>query len=315
MGWFITGSVDEFLVEAGPFLHAEPARNTVILSVTKNLVVKAAAGRRSGPQAARSMPRAAASRSRLPRDDEPLYGWWRPRPGEDTGGSAICGAFMHTPGFPAFLTSMSSGAAVELAAMLAATRRRLPGVNAETQAAEAFADAWRDRTGDAATVFRRMRLHRLAELVRPDPGPEGNSRVADERDRSLLTEWFGAFALEVGDDYPQDHAVAVDDRLGYGGLTVWEASGAPVSVAGITRPVDGMVRVGPVYTPLPLRGRGYAGGATVAISQAALDAGAAEVVLYTDLANPTSNALYKRLGYRPVEDRVILSFAPQETIL
>jgi predicted GNAT family acetyltransferase len=30
-------------------------------------------------------------------------------------------------------------------------------------------------------------------------------------------------------------------------------------------------------------------------------------VLFTDLANPTSNALYQRLGYDPVEDRVLLS--------
>ena len=38
------------------------------------------------------------------------------------------------------------------------------------------------------------------------------------------------------------------------------------------------------------------------------------MVLYTDLANPTSNALYQRLGYRPVEDRVVLSFtAPRDT--
>jgi predicted GNAT family acetyltransferase len=48
---------------------------------------------------------------------------------------------------------------------------------------------------------------------------------------------------------------------------------------------------------------------TAAVSQAALDAGATHVVLYTDLANPTSNALYERLGYRPVQDRVVLSFA------
>ena len=71
-----------------------------------------------------------------------------------------------------------------------------------------------------------------------------------------------------------------------------------------------MVRVGPVYTPPELRGRGYAGAATAAASQAALDAGVRQVVLYTDLANPTSNALYQRLGYRPVEDRVIFSFTP-----
>ena len=71
-----------------------------------------------------------------------------------------------------------------------------------------------------------------------------------------------------------------------------------------------MVRVGPVYTPPERRGRGYAGAVTVAVSQASLDAGVREVVLYTDLANPTSNALYQRLGYRPVEDRVIFSFEP-----
>lgn len=42
---------------------------------------------------------------------------------------------------------------------------------------------------------------------------------------------------------------------------------------------------------------------------AALDAGATDVVLFTDLANPSSNALYQRLGYRPVQDRIVLSFA------
>ena len=76
-----------------------------------------------------------------------------------------------------------------------------------------------------------------------------------------------------------------------------------------------MVRVGPVYTPPGLRGRGYGGAATAAVSQAALGAGAREVVLYTDLANPTSNALYQRLGYRPVEDRVVLSFEPGRVTL
>ena len=33
-----------------------------------------------------------------------------------------------------------------------------------------------------------------------------------------------------------------------------------------------------------------------------------QVLLFTDLANPTSNALYQRLGYEPVEDRAIWSF-------
>jgi hypothetical protein len=38
------------------------------------------------------------------------------------------------------------------------------------------------------------------------------------------------------------------------------------------------------------------------------EAGASQVVLFTDLGNPTGNALYQRLGYRPVEDRLVLRF-------
>ncbi len=93
-------------------------------------------------------------------------------------------------------------------------------------------------------------------------------------------------------------------------LTLWEAGGRPVSLAGLTRQVAGQTRVGPVYTPPELRGRGFAAAATVTVSQAALAAGAAEVVLYADLANPTSNALYLRLGYRPVSDHLMLAFRP-----
>jgi predicted GNAT family acetyltransferase len=46
---------------------------------------------------------------------------------------------------------------------------------------------------------------------------------------------------------------------------------------------------------------------TAALTQEALDAGAREVVLFTDLANPTSNGVYQRIGYRPVDDYLMLS--------
>ncbi len=101
----------------------------------------------------------------------------------------------------------------------------------------------------------------------------------------------------------------IDDRLSYGGLMLWESGGVPVAMAGLTRAAAGVARIGPVYTPPGERGRGYGGAATVAVSQAALERGAEQVVLFTDLANPTSNALYKRLAYRPLEDSVVLSFA------
>ncbi len=285
MGWFITADVREFLAEAGEFLRAEPARHSVVLTVTENLLLTPAAAPGSGP-------------------DEPLFGWWQP-----DRVTAVAAVFMYTPEFPVLLSShMSGSAAAELARYLAAAGRQFPGINAEQEAADAFGAVWRDRTGDAVTAYRRMRLLRLGELIRPAPGPEGTARPATERDRDLLAGWFDAFAREVGDPPRHDTRAMVDERLGYGGITLWVAAGVPVSLAGRTRVVAGMVRVAPVYTPPELRGRGYAGAATAAVSQAALDVGVREVVLYTDLANPTSNALYQRLGYRPVEDRVVLSF-------
>jgi len=285
MGWFITRTAGEFLDAAGEFLRAEPARNSVALTVTENLRLSAAAT--------------------TPGSQGPWFGCWR----SETDGP-VSAAFVHTPEFPVLLSDASRRAAAELARDLSAAQRQVPGVNAGQGAADAFAAGWRERTGDTVTVHRRMRLFRLGELIRPVPGPEGSARLAAERDRALLAEWFDAFAREIGDPPRQDHEAVIDERLSYGGITLWEVDGVPVSIAGLTRVVAGMVRVGAVYTPPAQRGRGYASAVTVAISQAALDAGVREVVLYTDLANPTSNALYQRLGYRPVEDRVVFSFEP-----
>lgn len=115
-------------------------------------------------------------------------------------------------------------------------------------------------------------------------------------------------AAEIDDVASRDPAEILDDRFSYQGLTLWETGGTAVALAGANRPAAGTVRVGPVYTPPGHRRRGYGSAVTAAVSQAALDAGADHVVLFTDLANPASNSVYLRLGYRPVEDRVVLRF-------
>ena len=107
----------------------------------------------------------------------------------------------------------------------------------------------------------------------------------------------------------EDQAAVAREKISHGGVTVWEADGRPVSIACNTRPVTGMVRIGPVYTPPEARGHGYGSAATAAASRRLLEAGAEEVVLFTDLANPVSNSIYQRIGYRPVEDRVVLAFS------
>jgi predicted GNAT family acetyltransferase len=183
-------------------------------------------------------------------------------------------------------------------------------VNADLPVATAFGTAWHELTGDTVEESMRSRLYHLGELQPPEPFPPGQVRLAGPADRSLLIAWTEAFHDETQTG-PRDLTEMVDDRLSYRGYTLWEQAGQPVSLAGLTRQVAGQVRVGPVYTPPGHRGRGYGGAVTWAASQAARRAGASQVVLFTDLANPTSNALYQRLGYQPVADRLVLAFGKE----
>jgi len=278
--WVLSDSLPDYSATADGLLRANAVRNTILLNVAETLRVR-------GPMAFGP--------------DRPLFGWWLP-----PGTSVVSAAFLHTPPYPVALTSMAAEIAAELAQALASRGRAVPGVNADLPVATAFGTAWHELTGDAVEESMRSRLYQLGELKPPEPFPPGQARVAGPDDRSLLIAWTQAFGQEahtVGDS-----TALVDDRLSFRGYTLWEQPGQPVSVAGLSRQVAGQVRVGPVYTPREHRGRGYGGAATWAASQAALAAGAGQVVLFTDLANPTSNALYQRLGYQPVADRLILAF-------
>ena len=283
MAWQLTGDVNAYLAAAGGFLRANAAQNTIQLTASETVRVEGASA--FGPA-------------------DPLFGWWAAPDG------AVGAAFLHTPPFPIVLTVMPpAGALPALASILADRGRRLPGVNAAPETGAAFAAAWTERTGRPAHVGMRMRLYRLGRLHPPDPPPPGGPRTASAADRDLMLAWLDAFHDEAGPAGPRESEQVVDNRLGFGGLTLWEHEGTPVSLASRTRVVAGQARVGPVYTPPEQRGRGFGAGATAAVTQAALDEGADVVVLFTDLANPTSNTLYQRLGYRAVTDWAVLRFA------
>lgn len=285
MAWTLTPDAAQFLQHAGDLLRSQPVENTVILTAAERVQL-------NGPSTFG--------------DEPPLFGWWCGADG------ATAAAFIHTPPFPVGLTPMSAQPAAALADTLADRSRGTAGVIGPQLGAEAFAAAWCARTAQVSSVQRRSRLFQLGSLVPPDPAPPGAARTAGPADRSLVVEWERAFEAEVNDGAVGDPERTVDDRLSYGGVTLWEDSGTPVSLAGVNRPAGGFVRVGPVYTPPRFRRHGYAGAVTSAVTRAALDAGARGVVLFTDLANPTSNALYPRLGYQPVSDRVMLAFSSRE---
>jgi predicted GNAT family acetyltransferase len=279
MSWRTTEDLEEYLAAAGGVLAAHAAENTVLLTVAETL-------RARGPAAFGPIP--------------PVFGWWSAQ-------GAAQAAFLLTPPYPVVVTRLPAAAVQPLADTLAGLGRPVAAVNASVEVAEAFAAAWTARTGATARLHQRHRLHRLGTLIPPRPPPDGAARLATAADSGLLVAWLEAFAAEADTHAAADAAGHIADRISYRGLFLWEADGRPVSLAGVSRQVAGTVRVGPVYTPPALRRRGYAAAVTAAASSAALDRGAGQVLLFTDLANPTSNALYQRLGYQPLDDRLLLS--------
>ncbi|MDT7804457.1 MAG: hypothetical protein QOI78_7890 [Actinomycetota bacterium] len=207
--------------------------------------------------------------------------------------------FYRRPSGRLTLTSLPPEQADTLAADWAELGRPLSGVLADHDTAAAFAEAWQRRTGAAAAPSLRVRLHRLGTLTPPEPVPEGRARVLGTPDRAEIIRWCTDFAATVGEALEPDAWAA--SRFGDKLYTFWETEG-PVAMAASTTMVAGMIRVDPVSTPAHLRGRGYAGAVTVAVSRAALAAGATDVVLYTNPANATSNALYRRIGYVPIAE-------------
>jgi predicted GNAT family acetyltransferase len=282
MSWTITGNLGDYLAAAGEYLRSDPVRHTIPLTATETLRVR-------GPAAFGQIP--------------PLFGWWQAADGE------ITAALLHTAPYPLLLTALPEHSARPLAEALLGCRTELTGVDAQDGDAVAFAAAWSALTGAGARESLRSRLYRLGRPRPPVPLPRGAARLATDADRGLLRSWLAAFFEEVADDVRREPDELVDDRLSHGGLTLWESGGTAVSLSGANRPVAGTVRVGPVYTPLEHRRLGYGGAVTAAVSRAALDSGARNVVLFADQANPTSNALYQRLGFAPVEERVVLHFA------
>jgi RimJ/RimL family protein N-acetyltransferase len=203
---------------------------------------------------------------------------------------------MHMPGRSARLAGADAEIAVHLADAWHGAGRELTGVAGAAEGAQAFARRWERLTGLRARLAMREGLHVLEEFV-PATGVPGTARPVGAQDVDLVVRWLQGFGAEALPHLPPADGAEARERIEHGTFLLWE-DGEPVSLAG-HRTAAGVGRVGPVWTPPEHRGRGYAAAVTTAATRAILDAGAT-AVLYTDLANPTSNGIYARLGYRMV---------------
>jgi predicted GNAT family acetyltransferase len=268
--------VADFLAAAGTFLESREAEHNLILGLCTNI-------------------------ARHP----DLFADRPPRFLTVTDDGTFVAASIRTPPFNQVLSEMADQHAELLADALADDGDTLPGVLGPTDAARRFVDRWRERTGLTAERVLAERIFRLSAVI-PPRSSSGSWRVAGSDDRETLAAWYLAFAEEATPEQApvEDLDAMVDRWVRRIGRTMylWEDGDRPASLAGAGGETPNGTRIGPVYTPPELRGRGYASNLVAAVSQAQLDAGRRFCFLFTDLANPTSNKIYQQIGYEPVTD-------------
>jgi uncharacterized protein len=181
----------------------------------------------------------------------------------------------------------------------------LPGVTGAVPESQMFADAWASVAGGAHRVRMQQGIYRTRAVALPGDVSGSARRIAAD-DRDLVVDWLQAFEREAlhGDMPRSDHEQWFERRLASetSGVFLWEDDSAVVSMCGYGGATPHGIRIGPVYTPPELRGRGYGTAVTAHATKDQLDGGRHYCFLYTDLTNPTSNKIYVQIGYERVCD-------------
>lgn len=189
----------------------------------------------------------------------------------------------------------------------------IPGVSGSPVSVECFKDAWFDLTGATAILEMEMGVFSI-EVVDTVPAVAGDPRRATIDDIDLVVEWMTEFAADAlprgGEEVERIGALARRrlERVSGSGFWLWEIDNEPVAISGHSSPTAAGIRINGVYTPPAMRRNGYATALVAHQSQWLLDTGYRFCCLYTDLGNPISNAIYRRIGYHQVGESVTYRF-------
>ena len=229
-------------------------------------------------------------------------------------GASVVFAALMTPPYRVVVCGEEAAAPEAIHLLLTDLREKrlpVPGVIGRTWVATQFAQAWAREVGEPAERTRDERLYAL-ERVQPVSAPGGTMRAATPNDVPTLVPWLRTFHDEANPDNPIEDPWRVARRgIDNGRLFVWDAPG-PVSMAGISRRTGANISIAPVYTPTEYRNRGYGTALVAALSQRLLDAGHTTCCLFADLANPVSNHIYQKIGFRKVCDFAEITFGRGE---
>jgi hypothetical protein len=223
----------------------------------------------------------------------------------------VIAALLMTPPHPLFLTDLPAGAFGPVLDHIATFADRPSGMVGESQMAERFQEEWCQRSGAKVVHLMRQGIFQL-DQVKLSPKVPGEMIVASTEHFDLLLESNRNFIRDC--QMNAEHHLATERRavelaIQNRNRFLWVLDGEPVSMANAAGKTPHGIRVNWVYTPQPLRGNGYATKLVSQLSQSLLDAGNRFCFLFTDLANPTSNSIYQKIGYRRIGDSSHYEFA------
>jgi predicted GNAT family acetyltransferase len=216
-------------------------------------------------------------------------------------GGQVVACAVRTPPFKPILSRAGLSALKLLLEDITARYETIPAVSGPEPDVRRFAELWSARTGIPHRVGMRQRMFEIRRVLPPENRPAGTLRPAVEEDASILAAWVAAFHEDAHLPEVRDPHAYARERISQKNLFVWEEA-APVSMAAFARGAPNGVRIQLVYTPPEHRRRGYATAAVADLTAKMLAGGCSYCCLVTDLANPTSNHIYQKIGYRSVHD-------------
>jgi predicted GNAT family acetyltransferase len=189
----------------------------------------------------------------------------------------------------------------------------IPGVAGDKELADIFTRRWCAAYGVAIQHTTSQRIYRLVR-VNDVSLSQGRSRPASMADKGVVGKWARAFGKEAGGGARNIPEKDITPVIEHGWVFLWE-DGQPVAMVMKNRPTDKGMAVSYVYTPPEFRCRGYATSCVAELCRHILQSGYQFCTLYTDLANPTSNSIYMKIGFKPVGDSVQHTFEmPPESV-
>ena len=143
-------------------------------------------------------------------------------------------------------------------------------------------------------------LDRVEQFVHPG-GALRRATLADLDDlRPLAIAAAKAMNLPMQEQQPEEIEKRIRRNIDGNRQFLWTDGAQIRAIASSAESLpDAGARIGLVYTPPEFRGRGYGTAITGSLAQLLLDQGQAWVSLFADNANPGSNRIYQRLGFRP----------------